>query len=164
MLSKDLLSANLQGRWIYVCCTASTFYRKLQSFLWGKLPAHSPCNQEPILNLYPERRDSRVLKSSHRKEGYLTLSPGGGRENKKEKCLLEVPEHCDPKWPRLLVSLTYIHISTMLAQEVDIRLLHRKHFLSKTAEFSVGEIASTQPMQSRTYSQLVPRAEGQSGS
>ena len=29
---------------------------------------------------------------SHQKEGYLTLSPGGGRETKRERYLLEVPK------------------------------------------------------------------------
>ena len=125
-----------------------SFSKTAEGFsLWGKHLAR-PIQHDISHNVYPERRDGRCHDVLTFKEGYLTLSPGGGWETKGESACQRWPEHCDPKWPRLLVTFTCIHISTSLRKKVDTRLFHRKHSFSKTAEeFSLWGKHLARPIQ-----------------
>ena len=60
-----------------------SFSKTAEEFsLWGKHLAR-PIQHDISHNVYPERRDSRCHDVLTLKEGYLTLSPGGGWETKR---------------------------------------------------------------------------------
>ena len=83
----------------------------------------------------------------------------GGKQ--KGESLLRWCQHCDPKWPRLLVSSTCIHISTQVRKKVDTRSFHRKHsFHRKRKGFLCGGNSWHSPYIKNLICQLVPPSEG----
>ena len=144
---------HIKQMWIHAHSTASTlFIENAKVFSVGENSWHSPYIKNLICQLVPPSEGTvEILMFSPKRKG-TSFSPRvvGGKQ--KGESLLRWCQHCDPKWPRLLVSSTCIHISTQVRKKVDTRSFHRKHsFHRKRKGFLCGGKQLAQPIHQKSY-------------